>query len=111
MLEMEHVGTQMEKEALLGFPYDRHWVVVKEATHRFITQRNFQKLAKIHPVLPEDILGGSEHLPEHHLTIRLPYTDTDAERIKIPLIPNGDPVLKCERIFAKLDGCICLTAC
>ena len=100
---MVHMGTRIEKATLLGFPYDRHWVIVKEATHRFITQRNFQKLAKILPVLPDDVLDGSEHLPEHYLTIRLPCTDTDAERIRIPLIPNGNPVLKCELISAQIQ--------
>jgi len=39
-----------------GLKYDRRWMVVKEKTYRFITQRNYPKMALIKPQFEDDCL-------------------------------------------------------
>lgn len=41
-----------------GLPYDRQWMVVREATGKFVTQRQIPKLCKVSASLPPEALMG-----------------------------------------------------
>jgi uncharacterized protein YcbX len=41
-----------------GLPYDRQWMVVREATGKFVTQRQIPKLCKVSVSLPPEALLG-----------------------------------------------------
>eukprot|EP00455_Lapot_gusevi_P050361 TRINITY_DN7285_c0_g1_i3.p1 TRINITY_DN7285_c0_g1~~TRINITY_DN7285_c0_g1_i3.p1 ORF type:complete len:336 (+),score=55.82 TRINITY_DN7285_c0_g1_i3:71-1078(+) len=61
-----------------GFRFDRHWMVV-DATGRFLTQREYPRMALIQP-----------HLEADHLRLVLPSGEGDAQPIEL-LIPFAVP--------------------
>lgn len=75
-----------------GFLFDRHWVIVKENTLRFVTQRNCFKLAQISCELPVGVLQGVELSEEMHLILYLPCVD-QFKKINVPLKPKN-PLIK-----------------
>eukprot|EP00210_Caulerpa_lentillifera_P009485 g9045.t1 len=71
-----------------GFAFDRQWVIVRQSNHRYITQRNFPRIALIRPELPNSLLSGEIEGQASNmcLNIHLPV----ARPIQIPLIPQTD---------------------
>lgn len=68
-------GIKMDAATLTpsGFKYDRHWVIT-DHKHKFITQRQFPKMALIRPTVEQDVLN-----------IEAPGQDRP---LRIPLKPN-----------------------
>eukprot|EP00775_Hariotina_reticulata_P009816 gene9816-9974_t len=73
-----------QQAPLYGFVYDRHWVVVRADTGKFITQRQIPKLCLVSTQLPHDVLLGSDwsqQPPGVALTLSAP----GMPELKVPL--------------------------
>lgn len=71
----------------LGLRWDRKWAVVRSDNGRFVTQRQYPKMALIEALLPAEALAGEwgAVAPEAALTVRCPGQPP----MQVPLMPQA----------------------
>lgn len=67
-----------------GFAWDRQWMIVDEATGKFLSQRQEPRLALIHPLLPAGVLEGAPPSPTDVLVLSAPGAKGE---VRVPLAP------------------------